>query len=206
MAPPTRITNNLAKFKNADVIGHPGVEVFNQFVVHLGLFLRGRGHGVHAVPAQHPGHAGLALQRARDGLPGGADSGQARGRARTTMNPGATCIRAAASRTVPTTTGRRRGGPARRRCRHAPWADPRLSAAARQLAAWLQPAGALMEGDASTGKWQELTPVLSSSCTVFPRSGFLTQAQQGRLRLGAVAALCVLRTSGPVFLGSVDFQ
>lgn len=24
--------NNLAKFKNADVIGHPGVEVFNQFV------------------------------------------------------------------------------------------------------------------------------------------------------------------------------
>jgi integrating conjugative element protein (TIGR03756 family) len=41
------------------------------------------------------------------------------------------------------------------------------------------PAGALVEGDASTGKWQELTPVLSSSCSVFPRSGSLTQARQG---------------------------
>ena len=29
-----------------------------------------------------------------------------------------------------------------------------------------------MESDASTGKWQELTPVLSSSCTVFPAAAF----------------------------------
>nr|HPR07898.1 TraU family protein [Denitromonas sp.] len=30
--------NNLAKFKNADVIGHPGAEVFNQFVSSSGYF------------------------------------------------------------------------------------------------------------------------------------------------------------------------
>ena len=41
------------------------------------------------------------------------------------------------------------------------------------------PAGALMETDASTGKWQPLTPTLSNSCVVFPHSGSLTQAQQG---------------------------
>ena len=27
--------NNLAKFKNADVIGHPGVEVFNLSLIHI---------------------------------------------------------------------------------------------------------------------------------------------------------------------------
>ena len=47
-------------------------------------------------------------------------------------------------------------------------------------------AGALMEGDASTGKWQELTPVLSSSCTVFPRNGFPGTGPTRRLRLGVV--------------------
>jgi hypothetical protein len=41
------------------------------------------------------------------------------------------------------------------------------------------PAGALMETDASTGKWQELTPTLSNSCAVFPHSRTRVQAQQG---------------------------
>jgi integrating conjugative element protein (TIGR03756 family) len=66
------------------------------------------------------------------------------------------------------------------------------------------PAGALMESDASTGKWQELTPTLSNSCAVFPTQ----HARAGparRLRLGAVAALCLLPAPRQVFLGSVDF-
>jgi len=41
------------------------------------------------------------------------------------------------------------------------------------------PAGALVEGDASTGKWQPLSPVASNQCTVFPHGGALRQAQQG---------------------------
>ncbi len=41
------------------------------------------------------------------------------------------------------------------------------------------PAGAQMETDASTGKWQELTPTLSNSCVVFPHSRTRVQAQQG---------------------------
>lgn len=67
------------------------------------------------------------------------------------------------------------------------------------------PAGALMEGDASTGKWQELTPVLSSSCTVFPRSGFLTQAQQGDYAWALWRPYACCERRGQVFLGSVDF-
>ena len=41
------------------------------------------------------------------------------------------------------------------------------------------PAGELKEGDASTGKWQELTPSLSLNCAVFPNSGPKTQAVDG---------------------------
>lgn len=67
------------------------------------------------------------------------------------------------------------------------------------------PAGALMEGDASTGKWQELTPVLSSSCTVFPRNGFLTQAQQGDYAWALWRPYACCERRGQVFLGSVDF-
>ncbi|MCV6418072.1 TIGR03756 family integrating conjugative element protein [Pseudomonas aeruginosa] len=35
--------NNLAKFKNSDVIGHPGGEVFNQFASSSGYFCQGAG-------------------------------------------------------------------------------------------------------------------------------------------------------------------
>ena len=67
------------------------------------------------------------------------------------------------------------------------------------------PAGALMEGDASTGKWQELTPVLSSSCTVFPRNGFRHRPNKATTpgRCGGYMPCCERR--GQVFLGSVDF-
>ena len=78
--------NNLAKFKNADVIGHPGGSVFSQFASTSGYARQGRRHGLHAVPAEHAGHAGLALQRTGDGVPRGADPRHARDRRRTTLN------------------------------------------------------------------------------------------------------------------------
>jgi integrating conjugative element protein (TIGR03756 family) len=58
------------------------------------------------------------------------------------------------------------------------------------------PAGELLEGDATTGKWQELTPTLSTTCAVFPNSGPQVQAEDG-LRLGAVAPLLLLSASRP---------
>ena len=67
------------------------------------------------------------------------------------------------------------------------------------------PAGALMETDASTGKWQELTPTLSNSCVVFrtvaPRAG-----PARRLRPGLWRPYSCCRRRGQVFLGSVDFM
>src|SRR3546814_18780413 len=67
------------------------------------------------------------------------------------------------------------------------------------------PAGALVEGDASPGKWQELTPRLSTTCTVFPHNESMTQAQQGDYAWALWRPYsCCPRPVKP-FLGRVDF-
>ncbi|MNN06832.1 TraU protein [compost metagenome] len=43
------------------------------------------------------------------------------------------------------------------------------------------PAGKLKEGGAETGKWQELTPIASSTCTVFPNQDTRVQTEQSDL-------------------------
>jgi len=68
------------------------------------------------------------------------------------------------------------------------------------------PAGALKESDASTGKWQELTPRLSNTCAVFPHGGFLTQAQQGDYAWALWRPYSCCQRRGQVFLGSTDFM
>src|SRR5574337_843828 len=68
------------------------------------------------------------------------------------------------------------------------------------------PAGALMETDASTGKWQELTPTLSNSCAVFPHSNTRVQAQQGDYAWALWRPYACCRRRGQVFLGSIDFM
>jgi integrating conjugative element protein (TIGR03756 family) len=67
------------------------------------------------------------------------------------------------------------------------------------------PAGALVESDASTGKWQELTPTLSNSCAVFPHSNTRVQAQQGDYAWALWRPYACCQRRGQVFLGSVDF-
>lgn len=68
------------------------------------------------------------------------------------------------------------------------------------------PAGALVESDASTGKWQELTPRLSSSCAVFPHNGVLTQAQRGDYAWTLWRPYNCCQRRGQTFLCSVDFN
>jgi integrating conjugative element protein (TIGR03756 family) len=68
------------------------------------------------------------------------------------------------------------------------------------------PAGALVEGDAATGKWQELTPTLSSSCAVFPHGNAMAQAQRGDYAWALWRPYSCCERRGQVFLGSVDFN
>lgn len=68
------------------------------------------------------------------------------------------------------------------------------------------PAGELVETDASTGKWQELTPTLSSSCAVFPHTDARVQAQQGDYAWALWRPYSCCEPRGQVFLISVDFD
>ncbi|MCO8166222.1 TIGR03756 family integrating conjugative element protein [Pseudomonas sp. 21LCFQ02] len=68
------------------------------------------------------------------------------------------------------------------------------------------PAGALMEGNSMTGKWQELTPTLSPTCAAFPSLAPNLESgdQSYAWALWRPYACCERR--GQIFLGSVDFQ
>lgn len=68
------------------------------------------------------------------------------------------------------------------------------------------PAGALLEGRGSTGKWQELAPQLSTSCEVFPNNRFLRQAQRGDYAWALWRPYSCCKRRGQVFLGSTAFQ
>ncbi len=198
--------NNLAKFKNADVIGHPGVEVFNQFVSSSGYFCEGAGTAFMPYLLSTLDTLAWRYNVPEMAYPEALIPGRREVGARTTMNLWGTSIRAAASCTRRRPQGRRRGGPARRRCRHAPWADSRLSAAARQLAARLLACRRADGRRCLDGQVAGTHARLSSSCTVFPRSGFLTQAQQGDYAWALWRPYACCERRGQVFLGSVDFQ
>ena len=68
------------------------------------------------------------------------------------------------------------------------------------------PAGELLEGDATTGKWQELTPTLSQSCAAFPNPGPHVQDTVGAYAWALWRPYSCCKREGQVFLGSTDFQ
>lgn len=68
------------------------------------------------------------------------------------------------------------------------------------------PAGGLIESDVKTGKWQELTPTLSASCAVFPHSDTRVQAKQGDYAWALWRPYACCQRKGQVLLGSTDIQ
>jgi integrating conjugative element protein (TIGR03756 family) len=68
------------------------------------------------------------------------------------------------------------------------------------------PAGELMEGDASTGKWQELTPTLANACAVFPHDDERVLAQQGDYAWALWRPYACCERKGQVFLGSTGSE
>lgn len=199
--------NNLAKFKNSDVIGHPSGEVFNEFVAGSGYFCQGAGTAFvpyllstldtlawrYNVPeAVYP----EAL------IPGQREVGSRRG-----MNlwgnvyPRGGFLHQTDDYKAGAVVAQRAGDVVTRRGQ--PHVYQPLLASSR---AGYWPAGALIEGDASTGKWQELTPRLSNTCTVFPHNESMTQAQQGDYAWALWRPYSCCQRRGQTFLGSVDFN
>lgn len=198
--------NNLAKFKNADVIGHPGGYVFGQFASPSGYSCAGAGTAFapyllstldtlawrHNVPeAVYPETL----------MPGQREIGS-----RSTLNlwgnvyPRGGFLHQVDDYKAAAVAAQRAGDVVTRRGQLHVY-QPLLANARDGY--W--PAGELIESDAGTGKWQQLTPQLSNNCTVFPHAGDLPQAQQGDYAWALWRPYSCCQRRGQTFLGSIDF-
>ncbi|SUD31441.1 integrating conjugative element protein [Pseudomonas fluorescens] len=199
--------NNLAKFKNADVVGHPGGAVFSRFASQSGYTCEGAGTAFmpyllstldtlawrYNVPeAVYP----EAL------LPGRREIG-----GRASMNlwgnvyPRGGFLHQVDDYKSGAVVAQRVGDIVTRRGQIHVY-EPLLANAREGY--W--PAGDLVENDASTGKWQELTPTLSTRCAVFPHNNAQVQATQGDYAWALWRPYACCQRRGQVFLGSVDFR
>ncbi len=199
--------NNLAKFKNADVIGHPAGVLFGQFASASGYTCPGAGtpfapyllstldtlawrynvpemlFPASLVPGMREVGSRLSLNLWGHVYPRGGFLHQS-----DDYKAGAVVAQRAGD--IVTRTGQ-------------PHVYRPLVA---QRSAGYWPAGPLLESDARTGQWQELTPRLSASCSVFPHARFRLQAQQGDYAWALWRPYSCCRRAGQVFITSVDLS
>lgn len=199
--------NNLAKFKNADVIGHPGGYVFSQFASGSGYTCEGAGTAFMPYLLSTLDTLAWRYDIPEVVYPESLIPGRREIGSRTSSNlwgnvyPRGGFLHQTDDYKSGAVVAQRAGDVVTRR--QQPHVYRALLADARD-GYW--PAGALMESDASTGKWQELTPTLSTTCAVFPNSNTRVQATKGDYAWALWRPYACCERKGQVFLGSVDFQ
>ena len=199
--------NNLAKFKNADVIGHPGGQVFSQFASASGYACEGAGTAFMPYLLSTLDTLAWRYNVPEMVYPESLIPGRREVGTRTGLNlwgnvyPRCGVLHQTDDYKSSAVVAQRAGDIVTRRGQIHVYQS--LLAEARD-GYW--PAGELMESDASTGKWQELTPTLSNSCAVFPHTNTRVQAQQGDYAWALWRPYSCCERRGQVFLGSTDFD
>lgn len=199
--------NNLAKFKNADVIGHPGATIFSEFISQLGYSCEGAGTAFMPYLLSTLDTVAWRYNIPESVYPESLIPGRREIGTRLGLNlwgnvyPRGGFLHQVDDHKAAAVVAQRAGDIVTRRGQLHVY-QPLL--ADSQPGYW--PAGALMESDASTGKWQELTPRMSSSCTVFPHNNLRIQAQQGDYAWALWRPYSCCQREGQVFLGSTDFN
>lgn len=202
--------NAMAKFKNADVIGHPATFVFSQFARSFGYSCEGVGrlfspYLLSTLDTIAWRHYLPEMFYPEALIPGVREVG---GRAALevwgSVYPRGGFLHQVDDYKAAAVVAQRAGDIVTRR------GQPHVYRSLLPLlpinAGGYWPAGALVEGDESTGKWQELVPTLSSSCAVFPNRGLRTQAIDGGYAWALWRPYSCCRREGQVFLFSVDFD
>jgi integrating conjugative element protein (TIGR03756 family) len=201
-----RAEDNLAKFKNADVVGHPGGSTFSQFASRSGQTCQGAGTAFapyflstldtlawrYAIPEMVYPEALTPGLRDIDSEATMADWGS--------VYPRSGFLHQTDDYESGAVVAQRAGDVVTRRGQPHVY-QPLLADA--HAGYW--PAGALVEGDAKTGKWQELTPTLSPKCAVFPNNGTHAQATRGDYAWALWRPYACCERKGEFFLGSIDF-
>ncbi|WP_441004854.1 TIGR03756 family integrating conjugative element protein [Xanthomonas sp. NCPPB 1067] len=198
--------NNLAKFKNADVIGHPAGAAFSEFASQSGYTCEGA--GTPFVPYLLSTFDTLAWRYnvPEMAYPEALTPGMREIGSRSTANlwgnvyPRGGFLHQSDDHLAGAVVAQRAGDVVTRKGQPHVY-QPLLATA--HAGYW--PAGALVESYAATGRWQELTPTLSSGCAVFPNRNTHVQAQRGDYAWALWRPYSCCQRRGQVFLGSVDF-
>lgn len=202
--------NNLAKFKNADVIGHPASLIFDEFAQSFGYTCEGA--GTMFVPYLLSTFDTLAWRYnlpemfyPESLIPGRREIG-----ARSTLNlwgnvyPRGGFLHHVDDYKAAAVVAQRAGDIVTRRGQVHVY-HPLLPLSPINTGGYW-PAGELIESDESTGKWQELVPRLSSTCAVFPNSDMHMQAIDGGYAWALWRPYRCCKREGQLFLFSVDFD
>lgn len=199
--------NNLSRFRNADVIGHPGGQIFSQFASSSGTICDGAGTAFMPYLLSTLDTIAWRYNIPESVYPEALIPGMREIGARTALNlwgnvyPRGGFLHQVDSYKASAVVAQRAGDIVTRKGQLHVY-QPLLANARDGY--W--PADALTESDASTGKWQELAPHPSSSCTVFPHNGTRTQAQQDNYAWALWRPYSCCQRRGQTFLGSVDFN
>lgn len=199
--------NNLAKFKNADVIGHPGGWAFSQFASSWGYTCEGAGTAFMPYLVSTLDTLAWRYNVPESLYPESLIPGKREIGKRSSLNlwgnvyPRGGFLHQTDDYKTGAVVAQRAGDIVTRRGQLHVY-HPLL--ANRKSGYW--PAGALVESNAVTGKWQELTPHLSDSCATFPHTRHRTQATQGDYAWALWRPYSCCEREGQFFLGSVDFE
>lgn len=199
--------NNLARFKNADVIGHPGGQVFSHFASTSGYACAGAGIAFMPYLLSTLDTVAWRYNVPEMVYPEALIPGMREIGGRITLNlwgavyPRGGFLHQTNDHKAAAVVAQRAGDIVTR------FGQPHVYQplfALPRPGYW--PAGALMETNTLTGKWQELTPRLSNTCAVFPNSDVLTQAPQGDYAWALWRPYSCCERRGQTFLGSTDFD
>lgn len=199
--------NNLAKFKNADVIGHPGATLFSQFISQWGYSCAGAGTAFMPYLLSTLDTVAWRYNVPESLYPEALIPGRREIGTRAGLNlwgnvyPRGGFLHQVDDYKAAAVVAQRAGDIVTRRGQVHVYQPLLVNGRGGY---W--PAGALMESDAATGKWQELTPTLKNTCAVFPHSESRVQAQQGDYAWALWRPYSCCERKGQIFLGSVDFN
>jgi integrating conjugative element protein (TIGR03756 family) len=204
--------NNLAKFKNADVVGHPGITLFNNFA-------RGNGYVCPGAATSFRPYLLSTLDTVawrynvpetvypESLIPGLREVGSLlSGNVWGNVYPRGGFLHQVDDYKAAAVVAQRAGDIVTRRNQlhvYQAMLPPERAVIDEQDGYW--PAEALVESDATTGKWQELVPTLSTSCAVFPNSDLHRQASDGGYAWSLWRPYSCCEREGQIFLGSFDY-
>lgn len=197
--------NNIAAFKNADVIGHPGGSVFSNFAGKSGYTCKGAATAFMPYLLSTLDTVAWRYSIPEAVYPEALVPGMREIGARTTANlwgnvyPRGGFLHQDDDYKTGAVVAQRAGDVVTRRGQIHVY-QPLLASATDGY--W--PAGALVETDASTGKWQELTPTLFNTCAVFPNSNTHVQATRGDYAWALWRPYACCQRRGQVLLSSTD--